>query len=195
VTAIELASLHGRSLALAVETALNSFPRPLESHLDSILENVNVDYQPAPSRGELQRRAQSQNRTERENAQVVLERLDHDGILPTHYSYPIQVMRFGGDLTLVALASEVVVDYSLRLKRELPGQLWVSAYNNDFMGYMPSRRVWDEGGYEAGGSLTFTSSSLYRGAVHPNIWAPTLEEKIIAKVHELVGRLGASPTL
>ena len=97
-------------------------------------------------------------------------------------------MRLGA-LTLVGLASEVVVDYSLRLKRELPGPLWVSAYNNDFMGYMPSHRVWLEGGYEGGGSLVFTSSSLYRGAVHPNIWAPTLEERIIAKVHELTRRL------
>ena len=185
---LELASHHGRALAVAVEAALQAFPRPLESRLESVLEDVALDYLPVPNREELQARLKSADRTERENAQVILERLDREGSLPKQYAYPIQVMRLGA-LTMVGLASEVVVDYSLRLKRELPGPLWVSAYNNDFMGYMPSHRVWLEGGYEGGGSLVFTSSSLYRGAVHPNIWAPTLEERIIAKVHELTRRL------
>jgi hypothetical protein len=184
---LELASLHGRTLATAVEAALAAFPRPLAANLEAALEDVNVDYQPPPSREELQRRVKSQDRTERENAEAVLEMLDRDGKLPASYPYAVQVLRLGA-LTLIGLSSEVVVDYALRLKRELPGPLWVSAYNNDFMGYMPSHRIWVEGGYEGGGSLTFTSSSLYRGAVHPNIWAPTVEEKIIAKVHELVAR-------
>jgi len=191
VAPLELASQHGRSLAIAVEAALQSFPRPLESRLQSILEYAAIDYLPAPTREELQRRIASPDRTERENAQFILERLDREGSLPTSYPYPIQIMRLGA-LTLVGLASEVVVDYSLRLKREIPGPLWVSAYNNDFMGYLPSHRIWLEGGYEAAGSLVFTTSSLYRGAVHPNIWAPTVEEKIIAKVHELNGRLNGA---
>jgi hypothetical protein len=97
----------------------------------------------------------------------------------------VQLLRFGTDLTLVALASEAVVDFSLRLKRELPGPaVWVSAYNNDFMGYIPSRRVWDEGGYEGGGALTYSAQTLYR-ALHPNIWDPRVEELIVAKVLEL----------
>ena len=188
VKPLELASQHGRTLAIAVEAALQSFPRPLASQLESVLEDVALDYQPVPTREELQQQLKSSDRTTRENAQVNLEKLDREGRLPTQYPYPVQLLRVG-PLTLVALASEVVVDYSLRLKREIPGPLWVSAYNNDFMGYMPSHRVWLEGGYEGGGSLVFTSSSMYRGAVHPNIWAPTLEERIIAKVHELNGRL------
>jgi neutral ceramidase len=188
VKPLELASQHGRTLANAVEAALQSFPRPLAAKLESVLEDVALDYQPVPTREELQQQLNSADRTTRENAQVNLEMLDRDGRLPTQYPYAIQLLRVG-QLTLVGLASEVVVDYSLRLKRELPGPLWVSAYNNDFMGYMPSKRVWLEGGYEGGGSLVFTSSSMYRGAVHPNIWAPTLEERIVAKVHELNARL------
>jgi neutral ceramidase len=187
---LELASQHGRTLAIAVEAALNAFPRPLEARLDAVLEDVNLDYQPAPTREELQKRIQSQDRTERENAQGILEVLERDGKLPGYYPYSIQVLHLGA-LTLVGLSSEVVVDYALRLKRELAGPVWVSAYNNDFMGYLPSKRVWLEGGYEGGGSLTFTASTLYRGAVHPGIWAPTLEERIVAKVHELVARRAA----
>jgi hypothetical protein len=45
------------------------------------------------------------------------------------------------------------------------------------MAYIPSLRVLKEGGYEA------DSSMIYYGL--PTKWAPTVEEKIIAKVHEL----------
>lgn len=93
---------------------------------------------------------------------------------PSH-SYPVQVIAFGNDLTIVALGSEVVVDYSLRLKRELAGEaaVWVAGYSNDYTGYMPSVRVLKEGGYEANAG-----------------WAESLEERIVGKVHELHRRVG-----
>jgi hypothetical protein len=86
----------------------------------------------------------------------------------------VQVVKFGGDLTLVALASETVVDYSLRLKRELagPAPVWMAGYSNDMCGYIPSLRVLKEGGYEAEAG-----------------WAETVEEKIVSKVHDLHDRL------
>jgi hypothetical protein len=88
---------------------------------------------------------------------------------PAH-DYPVQVIHLGGDLTIAALGSEVVVDYSLRLKRELAGgaAVWVAGYSNDYTGYMPSLRVQKEGGYEAAAG-----------------WAETIEEKIVGKVLEL----------
>ena len=68
---------------------------------------------------------------------------------PTHI-YPVQVIRLGDLLTLVALGSETVVDYSLRLKSEIESPaVWVAGYSNDYSGYIPSRRVAVEGGYEA----------------------------------------------
>ena len=88
--------------------------------------------------------------------------------------YPIQVIRVGDDVTLIALASEVVVDYSLRLKRELgrpPAMVWVAGYSNGYFGYIPSARVLAEGGYEA------------------PAYAPTIEEKIVGKVRQMVQRL------
>lgn len=86
------------------------------------------------------------------------------------HEYPVQVVRFGDSLTLVALGSEVVVDYSLRLKKELAGEagIWVAGYSNDYTGYVPSVRIQEEGGYEAATG-----------------YARTTEERIIAKVHEL----------
>ncbi len=99
--------------------------------------------------------------------------LDYAKPRPAH-PYPVQVIQFGPDLTLVALGSEVVVDYSLRLKKELAGQaaVWIVGYANDYSGYIPSLRVLKEGGYEAQAG-----------------WADTVEERIVGKVHELYGRL------
>ncbi len=94
------------------------------------------------------------------------KRPDHD--------YPVQVIRLGDDLTFIALGSEVVVDYSLRFKRELAGKagVWVAGYSNDYTGYIPSLRVLKEGGYEAAAG-----------------WAEDVEERIANKVHELHRRL------
>ena len=89
------------------------------------------------------------------------------------------MVQFGDDLTLVGLAGEVVVDYALRLKRELTGTtVWVAGYTNDVFGYVPSVRVLKEGGYEGGGAMRFTRL--------PGPFAPSVEERIVGKVHELV---------
>jgi hypothetical protein len=91
----------------------------------------------------------------------------------------VQVVRFGDGLTFVGLAGESVVDYALRLKRELAGPpIWVAGYCNDVMTYIPSRRVLEEGGYEGVDAIKFTSL--------PGPWAPTIEERIIGEVHRLV---------
>jgi hypothetical protein len=48
--------------------------------------------------------------------------------------YPVQAVRFGKDLTLVALGGEVVVDYVLRAKRDFNAAkepLVVAGYSND----------------------------------------------------------------
>ena len=84
------------------------------------------------------------------------------------------------ELVWVALGGEVVVDYDLRLKKEVGGSrpLWITGYANDVMAYIPSARVLQEGGYEA------DSSMIYYGM--PTKWAPAIEEKIVGKVHELV---------
>ena len=98
-----------------------------------------------------------------------------------HYRhYPIQAWRLGDQVTWVALGGEVVVDYSLRLKKDLKGDraVWVTGYANDVMAYVGSARVLEEGGYEA------ESSVPYYGL--PSKWSLEVEEKIVAKVKDLV---------
>ena len=183
---VELARQHGRTLATAVAAALLPKARPLAGPLRPAFATLDIAYAPLPSREEFQKRLESKDRYEKQHAERMLARLDQGEKLPVNYPYPVQVVRFGDELTLVALGGEVVVDYSLRLKKELAASsaaVWVAAYSNDVMAYIPSRRVWDEGGYEAATAMRFS-------ATHPGPWAATVEEKIVGKVRELNLRLG-----
>jgi hypothetical protein len=85
-----------------------------------------------------------------------------------------------GNLAWVALGGEVVVDYTLRLRAENPGPLWVFGYSNDVMAYIPSERVLAEGRYEG------DTSMIPYG--RPGPWSAGIEEKIVTKSHELLGR-------
>lgn len=186
---LEYAKRHGRALAMAVETALLvEPPRPVAGPLRSAYAEIDLAYSPPPTRAEFEQRLTGKDQYSAAHARRMLARLDKDGALPTTYPFPVQVVHFGHDLVLTALAGETTVDYSLRLKRELAGKaaVWVAGYSNDVMGYIPSRRVREEGGYEGGEAMRFSTT-------HPGPWAPELEEKIVAKVHELHRRLTSAP--
>jgi hypothetical protein len=168
-------------LANGVEAALAPRARPVTGPICAALDTVTLDFAPPPSREQLEKSAKSENKYQRRHAQVLLEELEKDGKIRTTYPYLVQVVRFGDDLTMVALSGEVVVDYSLRLKSELPGRaVWVAAYSNDVFGYIPSLRVLREGGYEAGDAMLYTDL--------PGPFAPSVEERIVAKIHELADR-------
>lgn len=112
-------------------------------------------------------------------ARLALERIARGESIPESLSYPIQTWKFGDDLTMVFLAGEVVVDYSLRLKKELENeQLWVTAYANDVPSYIASRRVIREGGYEV-------DSSMY-SYDRPSRFVEEIEDLIIETVHKLL---------
>jgi hypothetical protein len=82
----------------------------------------------------------------------------------------------------VALAGEVVVDYSSILKKELNDpDLWIAAYSNDVSFYVPSRRILAEGGYEA------EESMIYYG--QPGPFSPGVESAIVKKVSDIYQQL------
>jgi hypothetical protein len=93
--------------------------------------------------------------------------------------YPIQTWSFGTDLAMVFLPGEVVVDYGLRLKRELDSsRIWVNGYSNDVPCYIASKRVIAEGGYEVDASMDSYDK--------PTRFDPSVEDIIINKTHELL---------
>lgn len=181
---LTLAQQHGRALANGVEAALLSRARPVHGPIKAVLKTVTLDFAEPPSREQLRKEMKSENKYERRHAEILLKELEQTGKIRTTYPYLVQVVQFGDDLTLIALAGEVVVDYSLRLKAELTGRMvWVAAYSNDVFGYIPSLRVLREGGYEAGDAMRYTEL--------PGPFAPSVEKLIIDEVHKLVDTVRA----
>jgi hypothetical protein len=182
---LELARQHGNELAAAVSEAIKGHLRPVNGPLACACDTVPVAFAAPPTREDLQAQLTDKDVFRRWYAQEMLKALDRDGRLPSEYPYVASAWRFGRDLTLVALSGEVVVDYDLRLKKELGGdRLWVAGYCNDVFAYIPSRRVLEEGGYEAGGAMLYY--------IQPGPFAPSVEETIVAKVHALVAGLGGT---
>ncbi len=178
---LEHAQAHGNELAQAVAEAARRQGRPVKGRLSAAFERFSLPLAAPPSRAEFEARAKDENRFIQRHAEYHLALLDR-GPLPAEHSYPLQVVQFGDTVTLVALAGEVVVDYALRLKKELGAEItWPVAYANDVFAYIPSKRVLAEGGYEADRSM------IYYGL--PGPWAPEIEEILIKKVHQLVGQV------
>lgn len=179
---VRLATEYGERLADAVEAALAGKLSPIApaARLATGYREIDLALARIPSREDIERDARSTDRYRAGRARVLLRQLDREGRIPRLYPYPVQVWRLGAGLDWVFLGGEVVVDYSLRIRRELdPSRSWVAAYANDVMGYIPSERVLREGGYEG------STSTVYYGL--PSPWAPGLEDRIASTVHELAG--------
>ncbi len=175
----ELVKHHGRTLANAVATALGARQRPIAGPLRAALAYANLEYDPLPTERLNSFRPLEHTPPVIARARALLQ-AQQRGERPAAFACPVQVLRFGADLTLVAIGGEVVVDYALRLKNELigPAAVWVAGYSNDVFGYLGSRRVIEEGGYEG-------IEANIRILNHPGRFAPSAEDTIVAKVHEL----------
>jgi len=178
---LELAERHGKALAEAVSQVLSKPLQPVQGRLKTRLEFIKLPLV-VPSREEFQTRTQDKDIYRQRHARYMLQRLEREGKIPAFYSYPIQVSQLGKDLTLVALAGEVVVDYAIRLRKELKAKtLWPIGYANDVFAYIPSVRILREGGYEALGS------GIYYGI--PGPFAEPVEELIVGKVKEMASKV------
>lgn len=172
---VELARAYGDELARGVNEVLAGQMIPLPAHSEAQYDEVPLSFARLPERVELEQAAQSDDRFEAARARLLLARWDREGGLAPTYPYPVQRWWLGGQLHWILLGGEVVVDYALRLKTELAGQpVWVTAYVNDVMAYIPSRRVLAEGGYEGGGAM------VYYGL--PSAWREDVEETIVRAV-------------
>jgi hypothetical protein len=184
---VEQAMQYGRELAGAVLGVVNRKGIAVRGPLRCEYREIPLALSPPPTREQVEARAKSENVYEQRLAQRLLRAMDEKGALETTYPYPIQVWKFGDTLQLTALAGEVVVDYSHRLKYELGRERqFIIAYANDVCAYIPSLRILKEGGYEGAGAM------VYYGFYGP--WAPTVEEDIVKTVLEMssAGETGRS---
>ncbi|MDX1928456.1 MAG: neutral/alkaline non-lysosomal ceramidase N-terminal domain-containing protein [Pirellulaceae bacterium] len=173
---VELATEYGHRLATAVRKAMSSDLKSIEPQLQTEFKLIPVPFGPMPTRAQIEQDRKSDNQYVSARAQSLLQTLDAGAELPSTYDYPVAVWHLGQSLDWVALGGEVVVDYAIAIKT-LPAAkrtTWVTAYANDVMAYIPSRRVLMEGGYEGGGAM------VYYGL--PTVWAPEIEPMILDEV-------------
>jgi hypothetical protein len=173
------ARLHGLQLAGAVADIIRLERIPVTGPIKCLFKTIELPFAEIPTEEQFRERLKSDNVHVRRNAQYFIDKLNSKSNVPSTYSYPIQVWQFGKNLTMVSLGGEVVVDYSLRLKRELAvNNLWPIAYANDVCGYVGSARILYEGGYEADNSTIYYSL--------PSRWDYDVEEKIVNTVKEMI---------
>jgi hypothetical protein len=184
---LDLAREYGRALAAEVTRVLDVPLHPVRPPIRSALEEIPLPFA-GHTRAVFEEEAGDTDGYRRRRACRMLAAYDR-GEPIRETPYPVQVVRLGRDLTLLALAGEVVVDYVRRSKREFPSEnLIVAGYCHNVMGYIPSKRVLREGGYEA------VDSMIYYG--QPGPFAESVEEDVfaaIARVMEKVGVREAAP--
>ncbi len=174
----ELSSLHGRALATAVDAALLPAAQSVTGPLRLALTDVSIAFD-RMSKEQLLADQAGKDPFSARRAKILLKILEEKGELRAAYQFPLQVIRFGNSLTMVAFAGETVVDYSRRTQREFGNTpVWVAGYCNDVFAYIPSDRVLAEGGYEGGGAMRYS--------VHPGTFAKGIEQSIFDQVKLLM---------
>ncbi len=177
---LENARIQGKSIADEVSRLISSHElKPLQKAPEGNLINIDLEFAQMPDPIKLAEDAKGTGRTSN-YSNLMLGRIARSE-MPEKISYPVQVWSFGKDLAMIFLAGEVVVDYSLRLKREIgKDRVWVNAYSNDMPCYIPSLRVLKEGGYEAETAMI--------GYEKPSKFKEDVEERIIGAIHEIIPR-------
>jgi len=177
---VELCRKYGERLAAAVGKVLGEPMRPIAPSLQMGFEFVDMAYGEQPSIEQLEAAAAKGGYRARW-AKHLLKMSKAGKALPKSYPYPVQVWKLGKDQLWISLGGEVVVDYARLFKSRYGPTTWVNGYANDLMAYIPSRRVWEEGGYEAGGFAAFGLPALR--------WSGDIEKRITASVERVIDKL------
>ncbi len=178
---VALAEDYGQQLATAVSTVLKGKMQPLAGKTDARSAEIELGFSSTPTKEELEKTAAGMEGPEARRARLLLEDWSSRPEWPSayRYPYPVQTWSLGNGPKWVLLGGEVVVDYSLRIRKELgEGTTWVAGYSNDVMAYIPSERVLKEGGYEGATSMVWYTQ--------PSPWAPGLEDAITGEVRRQV---------
>lgn len=181
---LELCEKYGKMLAASVEKVLAEPMAEVSAGLKTAFEFVDLDYDQIVTRETLQPVADGKSPLHARWAKRMLAQIDAGVEFPTSYPYPVQAWQLGSELLLLGIGGEAVMDYSLRFRREFGQGTWVCGYANDMAAYVPSRRVWEEGGYEGGSHLDEYGRPAWR-------WAGDIEDRIAGALHRVVEKVKA----
>jgi neutral ceramidase len=178
---VELCLALGTNLAAAVEAALAGPMRPVSPSFRPAFESISLDFGEQPTRAELETIGRGTDYRARWARRLSADLAAGKVFERSYPEYPAQVWRLGTNQLWIALGGEVCVDYALRFKKEFGTSTWVNGYANDVMAYIPSRRLWEEGGYQAG------AFDVY--GLPANRWCSDIESRIAGSVERLVKQI------
>jgi hypothetical protein len=176
---VELCEKYGAMLAEAVEQALKKPMKAVSPGLRTAFTYLDLPYEKVITRKELRTATNDANAIRKRWAIRMLAKLDGGEKFASSYPYPLHAWRLGKDTLLIGVGAETVVDYALRFKARFGRETWVCGYVDDMIAYIPSRRVWVEGGYEGGPNLYEYGRPALR-------WAGDIEDRIAPAVEKLV---------
>ena len=118
---------------------------------------------------------------QRQWAATMLDQIRSGG-LPTACPQEIQVVQFNEAMRAVFLGGEVLTEIGMHIKAALqPASTIAAAYSNGLIAYVPGKETYDLGGYEVEGSHPYF--------LRPAPFIKDIEDRIVARTEELVGRL------
>ena len=176
---VELAKKYGHMLAVSVDDVVSQKMNPVDPVLHCKFAEINLEFDKIPPVETFQAEAEGGNHFAKRRGENILREVEQLGHVPNSRDYPVQAWKLGNRINWIALGGEVVIDYAIRLKKELGQEnTFVAGYSNHVMAYIPSERVLTEGGYEGAGAMLYYQQ--------PSQWKAGLEEKIISTVHQLL---------
>ncbi len=182
---VELVEVHGRALAAAVSESIARGGVEVKPMLSAAAEDLELAMEEiSPQMVEEQLRSDEAPR--RAKAQYLKERLDRGETLERSIRAPMQVVRLGDEVLMILMGGEPVAEWAVRFRQAFAGPLvWVAGYCNDLCGYLPTRRVMREGGYEGGRANLWSAL--------PAFWTEDLEDRIEGSIRRLAERVGKAP--
>ena len=178
---VALCEKYGMMLSDAVAAVISQPMQPVAPKLQTAFQFVSLGYEATVTEEKLRAITTGSNDIHARWARRMLQIMDKGIQFPNAYRYyPVQAWQLGKELLFIGTGGETVVDYSLRFKREFgESSTWVFGYTNIMVAYIPSRRVWEEGGYEGGPHLDEYGHPAWR-------WAGNVEDRIAKSVHKVV---------
>jgi hypothetical protein len=178
---IPLAQQYGKELAAAVERVLNEEMTELGPSLSTAYSEVNLKFSKPPSEEELIKIEKETQGYQKSWATNQLKILRQNGSLRTSYPYPLEVWKLGSQPIFI-FGGELVIEYSIEMKKIFGPNTFVIGYANEDMAYIPSENILKDGGYEG------ESSMMVYGL--PAKWESGIEETIIGEMKKLASKAG-----
>jgi len=170
---LALARQHGHSLGIEVARILGGKLQRVTGPLTTAFEYVDLPLR-SFALEEIERLAKGPI-WKSYNGRRMLNAMKQRRKLPSSYRAPVAFWRFGNSLSLVGLPGEVVGEYVPLIQKALKSEpLWISAYNNDVFGYLPTKAILEEGGYETRGLI-----------VEMGFFGSGAEEALLKKIVEM----------